>query len=72
MLVLSVPENLHELFQDRSLTAITALGELCRIVVMTVYLAIVFIIAILCPKNSRTHRTCEMIYVVFVFKGSYV
>ena len=29
MLVLSVPEDLHELFEDRRLTAIATLRELC-------------------------------------------
>jgi hypothetical protein len=32
---------------------------------MAIYAAIMFIIAVLCPKDRWTHRTCEMFNVVF-------
>lgn len=55
MLVLAVPEDFHELFEDRSLTAITPLRELGRVVIVTVYFALMLIIAILCTKNCWTY-----------------
>ena len=55
MLVLAVPKDLHELFEDRSLTAIAPLRELGRVVIVTVYVALMLVIAILCTKNCWTY-----------------
>ena len=55
MLVLAVPEDFHELFEDRSLTAIAPLRELSRVVIVTVNFTLMLIIAILCTKNCWTY-----------------
>lgn len=44
MLVLSIAEDLHELFQDRGVTAMAALGELRRVMVMTIYFTLMLIV----------------------------
>jgi hypothetical protein len=64
MLVLSIPEYFHKLLQNGSLAAVTALRELCRVMVMTVDLVVVLVVTVLGAKDSRTHRTCEVIYMV--------
>jgi len=68
MLVLTVAENLDKLFQDSSLTAVTALSELGRVVEMTVDLALMFVIRVLGTKDSRADRTCEVFDMVFAFQ----
>lgn len=68
MLVLSVPEDFHELFQYGSLTTIASLGKLCGIVIVTVYLSFVFVVAILSPKHGRAHGTGEMLDMVLALK----
>lgn len=72
MLVLAVPEDLHELFENRRLTAIAPLRELCRVVIVTVYFALMLIITILCTKNCWTYRTSEMFDVIFPFQSRYI
>ena len=54
MLINAIAINLHKLFQDRRLTAITPLGELGGVMIMTVDLALVLVVAILCSKDCRT------------------
>ena len=51
MLVLSISEDLHELFKDRSLAPVAALGEFCGIVVMTVDHTIVLIVAVFSTES---------------------
>lgn len=72
MLILTVPEDLHELFEDCSLTAIASLRELGRVVIVTVYFTLMLIIAVLCPKNRWTYRTSEMFDVIFPFQSRYI
>jgi hypothetical protein len=64
MLVLSIAENLHELLQNRSVTAVASLGELRRVVVMAIYFALVLIVRVLCAKNCGTDRAGKMLNVV--------
>ena len=64
MLILAVSEDLNELFQNCSLASITALGELCGVVVMAIDLAIMLVVAILCTENGRTHGASEMLDVI--------
>lgn len=44
MLVLSIAEYLHELFQDCGVTAMATLGELRGVMVMAVYFTFMLII----------------------------
>jgi hypothetical protein len=55
MLILSIAENLNKLLQNRRLTPIAPLGELCGIVVVTVNLSIMLVIAILGAKDRRAN-----------------
>lgn len=64
VLILSIPEDFHELLQNGSLTAITALRKLCRVMVMTVDFVVVLVVTVLGAKDRRAYRTCEVIYVV--------
>ena len=69
MLILPVPENLHKLFEDRGVTSVASLRKLCRVMEMTEDLPIVLVVAILRSKDGRTHRTGEVVDVVFVIQG---
>ena len=53
MLILAVAKDLDELFEDGSLATVAALGELGRVVVVTIHIAIMLVIAVLSPKDSR-------------------
>ena len=72
VLILPIPENLDELLQDRSLTAIASLGVLGRIMIMTVHLAFMFIVAVLRPKDGRADGACKMLDVILAIQGRYV
>ena len=65
MLVLAIPEDFNELFKDRRLTAITPLGKLGGVMVVTVHAALVLVVTIRCTKYGGTHGTREMLDVVF-------
>ena len=69
MLVLSVTKYLDELLQDGSLTTIAALRKLCRVVVMAVDFAFVFVVAILSTKNCWANGAGEVFDVVFALEG---
>lgn len=68
MLVLSVPEDFHELLQNGSLTTVASLSKLCRVVIVAVHLSFVFVVAILSPKDGRAHGTSEVFDVVLALK----
>lgn len=72
VLVLTVSEYLNELLEDCSLATIAALGKSCRVVVVAVDHAIVFIVAVFCAKSCRTDRAREMIDMILVIKCGYV
>lgn len=65
MLVLPIAEDLDELFEDCGLASITALGEPCAVVIVTVDVSFVLVVRILRSKDSRTHTTGEVLNVVF-------
>lgn len=53
VLVLAIAEDLDKLFQNSGLTAVAALGELGRVVEVTVHLALVFVVGILSTEDRR-------------------
>jgi hypothetical protein len=55
MLVLSVSEDLDKLFENCGVTAVASLRKLCGVVVMTEYLSIVLVIAVLGTKDGGAH-----------------
>jgi len=65
MLVLPIPEYLHELLENRSLASITSLRKLGRVMKVTEDLPVMFVVAVLRAKDCRTHRAGEMVDVVF-------
>lgn len=66
VLVLPISEYLHKLLQNSRLTPITPLSELCRVMVVTVDLAIVLVVTILGAKYRRAHRAREVVDMVFL------
>ena len=56
MLILAVSKDLDELLEDGSVTPIAPLRELCRVMIMAIYFAFVFVVAILGAKDCRTGR----------------
>ena len=69
MLVLAIAEDFHELLQDCRVAAVASLGELGRVVEVTVDLAFVFIVGILCTKDRGTDRTSKMLDVVLAVES---
>ena len=72
MLVLSVAENLDKLFENGGMTAVTPLGELGRVVVVAVDVAIVLVVAVLRAKDGRAEGTGEVLDVVLAVERGYV
>ena len=72
MLVLSVAENLDKLFEDGGMAAVTPLGELGRVVVVAIDVAIVLVVAVLRAKDGRAEGTGEVLHVVLAVERSYV
>lgn len=69
VLILAIPKYFHKLLQDCCVAPITALGELGRVMVVAVDLAIMLIIAVLRAKHCWTYRAGKVIYMVFSIKG---
>ena len=69
VLVLTIPKDFDKLLQYGSLAAAAALGELRRVVIVTIYLTVVFVIAILRSKHCRAERAGEMVDMILVVEG---
>lgn len=69
MLVFPISKYLNKLLQDCRLTACTSLCELSRVVIVTKHLIIMFIVAILGPKDRWTRGAGKMLYMVFSIQG---
>jgi len=69
VLVLTVSEDLDKLLQDGSLATTAALGELCRVVVVAVDLALMLVVAILGTKHSWAQRTGEVVDMILAVQG---
>lgn len=69
VLILTIAEDFDKLFQDRSVTTMTALGELGGVMEMAVDLAFMLVIGVLCTKYSWTHGAGEMFDMVFTLQG---
>jgi len=70
MLILSISKDLDKLLKNRGLTSIASLCKLSGVVVMTIDLAVVFVVAILSPKYCWAYRACKVVNVVFSLQGS--
>lgn len=69
MLVLTVAIDLDKLLQDGRVTATAFLGEMSRVVVMTIDLPLVFVVAVGGAKHGRTHGAGEVLDVILSLKG---
>jgi hypothetical protein len=65
MLIFTVAEYLYELLQNGIMTAMTPLCESSGVVVVTIYVSIVFVVAILGTEYSWTCGASEMLNMVF-------
>lgn len=72
MLVFPVSKYLNKLLQDCRLTACASLCKLSRVVIVTEHLILMFIVAILGPKDRWTHGAGKMLYMVFSIQGGNV
>ena len=66
MLVLAISKYLDKLLQYCRLTTIATLGELRRVMVMTIHLPIMLIVTVLRAEYRRAHRACKMVYMVLL------
>jgi hypothetical protein len=70
MLVLSISEDLNELFQNGRLATIAFRCELRGVMIMAVDLTVVFIVRILRAKHGRTNATCKVLDMVLAVQCS--
>ena len=66
MLVDAIAEDLHELFEDRSLAAVALLCEFGRIVVVAKHTAFVLVVAVLSAEDGRAHAASKVLNVVLM------
>ena len=69
MLILAVPEDLDKLLKYGGLAAVTSLSKGCRVVIMTIDVAFVLIIAVLCSEDCRAYRACKVLDMVFTLQS---
>jgi hypothetical protein len=69
MLVLAVAEDFNKLFENRRMTPVTPLGESGRIVIVTVYIAFMFVVGVLSTKDSWADGTGEVLDMVFAIQS---
>lgn len=70
VLVLTVAEYFDELLQNGVLTAITALRESCRVVIVAVDIALVLVVAVLGAEYCRAHGAGEMLDMILPIQRS--
>lgn len=70
MLILAIAEDFDKLLENSCLTAIAALREFGRVVVVAVYISLVLVIAILGAKDGRTYRAGKVFDMVFAIESS--
>jgi hypothetical protein len=69
VLVLTVSEDFHKLLENGGLAPVTALGELGRVVIVAVDIAVMFVVTVLGAKHCRTYGASEVVDVVLVVEG---
>lgn len=69
MLILTIAKDFNKLLKNCSLASIAPLSKLCGVVEMAINLAIVLVVAVLCAKYRGTHRTSEVINMVFLVQS---
>ena len=60
--ITAIAVNLNELLENGRVAARTLGRESCRIVEVTIDVAIVLVIRVLWPKERRAHRTGEVVH----------
>jgi hypothetical protein len=70
VLVLSIAKYLDKLFQNGNLAAVASLGELRRVVVVAVNVAVVLVVTVLRTKYRITERARKMVNVVLAVQSS--
>ena len=69
VLILAVSKDFDKLFKYSGMTAIAPLCKFGRIVIMTEYVPLMLVVAVLRAKNSRTYRTRKVLDIVLTFKS---
>lgn len=69
MLVLSIPKDLDELLENGCLASVTPLRKSCRVVIVTVYISLVLIVAILCTEHCWTDGARKVLNVILALEG---
>jgi hypothetical protein len=64
VLIMAVTEDLDKLFEDCGMTAVTSLGEMSGVVIVTVDVAFVLIIGVLSSEHGRADRAGEVFDVI--------
>lgn len=64
VLILTIAEYFHELLENCGLASIAALSKLCRVMEMAINLAVMLVVAVLCPKYSGAHGARKVINMV--------
>ena len=72
MLVFTISINFDELFQNSRLAPVAALCKPCRVVVVAIYIPTVLVVAVLGAESGWTHRTGEVVDMVFSVNSGYI
>lgn len=70
MLILPVSKDLDKLLEDGGLAARTPLCELCGVMIVAIYLARMFVVAVLCTEHGWADGAGKMLDVVFPIQRS--
>jgi hypothetical protein len=70
MLILTVAEYLHELFEYGIVTTMTPLREARRVMIVAIDISLVFVVAVLSSEYCWAQRAGEMLNVVFSVERS--
>lgn len=64
--------DLDKLLENGSLTSGAFDGELCRVVIMTIHVTVVFIVRVVLSKDRRTYRASKVFNVIFAIQSGNV
>ena len=69
MLILTVAEYLHELFEDRGLAPVATLCKSCRVVVVAINLPLMLVVIVFRTESCRADGACKVVDVKLSIQG---
>jgi hypothetical protein len=72
VLILAIAEYLDKLLKNGIVTSVTALSEAGGVVIVAIDAAVMFVVAVLCPKDGGTDGAGKVLDMVFPIECGYV